>query len=79
MVILDEQEKSQEQQIDIVKDDKDTTSSKQDIHMEQVIKTSIDVTKVTNLFTILSDKLHFHIYIKSIAVMSLLLSTDLKG
>ena len=48
MVILDEQEKSQERQIDSIKDDKDTTSSKQDQHMEKVIKTSIDVTKVTN-------------------------------
>ena len=60
MVILDELEKSQERLIDSIKDDKDTSSSKQDQHMEKVIKTSVDVTKVTNFFTILSDKLYFH-------------------
>ena len=62
MVILDEQEKSQERQIDSIKDDKDTTSSKQDQHMEKVIKTSIDVTKVTN-FSLYCLKSYIFIYI----------------
>ena len=48
MVILDEEEKSQERHTDSIKDDKDTMSSKQEQCMERVIKTSIDVTKVTS-------------------------------